>query len=131
MAQIEHHVHVERKYQMLIERILNRENLLNALKRVERNGGSHGIDNMSTKDLRSYIAVHWDESRKSLENGTYKPQPVRRVEIPKPNRGTRLLLLSVKEKAVKNCQVSVMEMNEQVNHLRKCRKRRDSIKTRG
>lgn len=76
---------------MLMERILTRENLLNALKRVERNGGSHGVDNMSTKDLRSYIVVHWDELKESLANGTYKPQPVRRVEIPKANGGTRLL----------------------------------------
>ena len=41
------------------------------------------------------------------------------------------MVLSVKEKAVLNCQVCIMEMNEQMNHLRKCRKRRDSIKTKG
>jgi len=76
---------------MLMEKILTRENLLNALKRVERNKGSHGVDKMSTKDLRSYIVIHWDELKQSLENGTYKPQPVRRVEIPKPNGGMRLL----------------------------------------
>ncbi len=76
---------------MLMERILTRENLLNALKRVERNGGSHGVDNMSTKDLRSYIVIHWDELKQSLASGAYKPEPVRRVEIPKPNGGTRLL----------------------------------------
>jgi RNA-directed DNA polymerase len=46
---------------------------------------------MSTKDLRSYIVVHWDELKQSLENGAYQPQPVRRVEIPKPNGGVRLL----------------------------------------
>jgi RNA-directed DNA polymerase len=76
---------------MLMERILSRENLLNALKRVERNGGSHGVDKMSTQNLRSYIVEHWDELRNSLQQGTYKPQPVRRVEIPKPNGGVRLL----------------------------------------
>ena len=76
---------------MLMERILSRENLLNALKRVERNGGSHGVDKMSTQNLRSYIVEHWDELRKSLQQGTYEPQPVRRVEIPKPNGGVRLL----------------------------------------
>ncbi|QNF30690.1 group II intron reverse transcriptase/maturase [Metabacillus elymi] len=76
---------------MLMERILSRENLLNALKRVERNGGSHGVDKMSTQYLRSYIVEHWDELRKSLQQGTYEPQPVRRVEIPKPNGGVRLL----------------------------------------
>jgi RNA-directed DNA polymerase len=76
---------------MLMERILSRENLLNALKRVERNGGSHGVDKMSTQNLRSYIVEHWDELRRSLQQGTYEPQPVRRVEIPKPNGGVRLL----------------------------------------
>lgn len=44
---------------------------------------------------------------------------------------SKAMVLSVKEKAVLNCQVRIKEMNEQVNHLRKCRKRRDSIKTRG
>ncbi|MEH7347561.1 group II intron reverse transcriptase/maturase [Gottfriedia acidiceleris] len=76
---------------MLMEMILTRENLLSALKRVERNKGSHGVDNMSTKDLRSYIVKHWDELKQSLENGTYQPHPVRRIEIPKPNGGMRLL----------------------------------------
>ncbi|MGE8081426.1 group II intron reverse transcriptase/maturase, partial [Peribacillus loiseleuriae] len=76
---------------MLMERILSRENLLNALKRVERNGGSHGVDKMSTQNLRLYIVEHWDELRTSLQQGTYEPQPVRRVEILKPNGGVRLL----------------------------------------
>ena len=76
---------------MLMEKILTRDNLLSALKRVERNKGSHGVDNMSTKDLRSYIVKHWDELKQSLQNGTYQPHPVRRVEIPKPNGGTRSL----------------------------------------
>lgn len=76
---------------MLMEKILTRDNLLSALKRVERNKGSHGVDNIATKDLRSYIVKHWDELKQSLQNGTYQPHPVRRVEIPKPNGGIRLL----------------------------------------
>lgn len=90
-AQIEHLFHVERKYRMLMKRILSRDNLLNALKRVERNGGSYGVDKMSTQNLRLYIVEHWAELRNSLQQGTYEPQPVRRVEIPKPNGGVRLL----------------------------------------
>jgi len=74
-----------------MEKILTRDNLLSALKRVERNKGSHGVDNMSTKDLRSYIVKHWDELKQSLQNGAYQPHPVRRVKIPKPNGGIRLL----------------------------------------
>lgn len=76
---------------MLMKRLLSRENLLTALKRVEANKGSHGVDDMSVTSLREHILHHWHEIRESIENGTYEPCPVRRVEIPKPNGGTRLL----------------------------------------
>ncbi|GAA3946115.1 group II intron reverse transcriptase/maturase [Streptomyces gulbargensis] len=76
---------------MLMERILSRDNLLTALKRVERNKGSHGVDEMSVKDLRRHLYENWDSLREALRNGTYQPSPVRRVEIPKPNGGVRLL----------------------------------------
>ncbi|MDQ0247949.1 group II intron reverse transcriptase/maturase [Bacillus fengqiuensis] len=76
---------------MLMERMLSRENLLTALKRVERNKGSHGIDGMSVKDLRRHLYEHWNFLRQSLKEGTYQPSPVRRIEIPKPNGGVRLL----------------------------------------
>ncbi|MGR6116071.1 group II intron reverse transcriptase/maturase [Aeribacillus composti] len=76
---------------MLMEMILSRENLLAALKRVEQNKGSHGVDGMSVKDLRRHLYENWDSIRQSLREGTYKPLPVRRVEIPKPNGGVRLL----------------------------------------
>ncbi|WP_420849680.1 group II intron reverse transcriptase/maturase, partial [Peribacillus tepidiphilus] len=62
-----------------------------ALKRVEQNKGSHGVDGMSVKDLRRHLYENWDSIRQSLREGTYKPLPVRRVEIPKPNGGVRLL----------------------------------------
>lgn len=91
MSQTDHYVHVERKYHMLMERILSRENLLEALKRVEKNKGSHGIDGMSVKDLRRHLYENWDSLRTSLREGTYQPSPVRRVEIPKANGGVRLL----------------------------------------
>ncbi|MBW7644785.1 group II intron reverse transcriptase/maturase, partial [Geobacillus thermoleovorans] len=67
------------------------ENLLRALKQVEKNKGSHGTDGMSVKDLRRHLVEHWDAIRHALEEGTYEPCPVRRVEIPKPNGGVRLL----------------------------------------
>jgi RNA-directed DNA polymerase len=76
---------------MRMEQVLSRENLLEALHRVERNKGSHGVDGMSVSELRPYMMEHWHEIRTSLLEGTYKPQPVRRVEIPKPNGGVRLL----------------------------------------
>lgn len=74
-----------------MDAILSRENLIEALKRVERNKGSQGIDGMSVKILRRHIYENWDTLCQSLRNGTYQPLPVRRVEIPKPNGGIRLL----------------------------------------
>ncbi|MFD0698751.1 group II intron reverse transcriptase/maturase [Paenibacillus sp. GCM10027628] len=75
----------------MMEQLLSRENLLSALHRVEENKGSHGVDGMSVKTLRDHIKQNWQTIRESIENGTYEPSPVRRVEIPKPNGGTRLL----------------------------------------
>jgi RNA-directed DNA polymerase len=76
---------------MLMDLILSRENLIEALKRVEKNKGSHGIDGMSVKSLRRHLYENWDTLCDSLRKGTYQPNPVRRVEIPKPNGGVRLL----------------------------------------
>lgn len=75
----------------MLERILSRQNVLKALERVERNKGSHGVDGMSVKDLRPHLKEHWTTFRAELEQGIYFPQPVRRVEIPKPNGGVRKL----------------------------------------
>jgi RNA-directed DNA polymerase len=71
--------------------ILSRENLILALKRVERNKGSHGVDSMTVKSLRCHVSEHWEFLRVQLEAGTFEPSPVRRVEIPKPDGGVRLL----------------------------------------
>ena len=76
---------------MLMEQILSRENLLSALKRVERNKGSYGVDEMPVQNLRKHIMEHWESMKMELLQGTYEPQPVRRVEIPKPDGGVRLL----------------------------------------
>lgn len=75
----------------MLENILSRENLILALKRVERNKGSHGVDEMPVQNLRAHIMEHWASIRGQLEEGTYYPQPVRRVEIPKSNGGMRKL----------------------------------------
>jgi RNA-directed DNA polymerase len=75
----------------MLEQLLSRENLLEALKRVEANKGSHGVDGMSVKSLRDHIKQNWLKIRQAIEEGTYEPSSVRRVEIPKPNGGTRLL----------------------------------------
>src|SRR5690625_2214894 len=75
----------------MMERILARPNLLQAIKRVEKNKGSHGIDQMTTKDLRMHLTENWTAIVDSLRSGTYQPKPVRRVEIPKPGGGIRKL----------------------------------------
>jgi RNA-directed DNA polymerase len=75
----------------LWEQFLSRENLVRALRRVEQNAGAAGIDGTRTDELRPWLKQHWPEIRAQLEAGTYRPQPVRRVAIPKPSGGERLL----------------------------------------
>ncbi len=75
----------------LWEQLLSRENLAEALKRVEQKAGAPGIDGMSTKELRPWLKDHWPQIRSQLDAGTYRPQPVRRVMIPKPSGGMRKL----------------------------------------
>jgi RNA-directed DNA polymerase len=75
----------------LWEQFVSRGNLAEALRRVERNAGAAGIDGMSTKELRPWLHDHWPEVRSQLEAGAYRPQPVRRVLIPKPSGGERKL----------------------------------------
>jgi len=74
-----------------MEAVVERENLRKALARVKRNKGAAGVDQMSVDDLPAYLKEHWPTIRARLLDGTYKPQPVRRVEIPKASGGTRLL----------------------------------------
>jgi group II intron reverse transcriptase/maturase len=73
------------------ERVFQRDNLLRALARVERNGGAPGIDGMTVEELRPYLKRHWPEIRAVLDAETYQPKPVLRREIPKPGGGVRLL----------------------------------------
>lgn len=75
----------------LLEQILSKDNMNNAYKRVKANKGSHGIDGMTVDELLQYLKEHGQKLRQSLLEGKYKPQPVRRVEIPKPDGGKRLL----------------------------------------
>lgn len=75
----------------LMERVLERQNLLRALRQVRRNRGAPGIDGMTVEGLVAHLKAHWPTIRSSLVEGSYKPQPVRRVEIPKTGGGTRNL----------------------------------------
>src|ERR1700749_1804401 len=74
-----------------MEAVVERENLKTALAQVKRNKGAPGIDGMTVETLVSYLKEHWLTIRAQLLEGTYKPQPVRRVEIPKASGGTRPL----------------------------------------
>jgi RNA-directed DNA polymerase len=75
----------------LMEEVLERGNLMEALKRVKANKGSAGMDGMTVQNLPRYLVKHWSEHRDQLLMGTYQPQPVKRVEIPKPDGGMRKL----------------------------------------
>ena len=75
----------------LWERIFSRSNLFRALERVQANSGAAGVDGMSVEELPEHLKAHWPSIRAKLEAGTYQPSPVRRVEIPKPSGGVRLI----------------------------------------
>lgn len=75
----------------LMEKVVEHGNFEKALKRVETNKGAAGVDNMQVKELRPYLQVYWQDIKEALLEGTYKPAPVRRVEIPKPDGGVRQL----------------------------------------
>lgn len=81
----------ERKAERLLEAIVSRENLNLAYKRVKANGGSHGVDGMTVEELLPYLKQHGTALRQSILEGVYNPQAVRRVEIEKPDGGTRQL----------------------------------------
>lgn len=75
----------------LLEKVLNRENLNRAYKRVKANKGASGVDGMTVDEALPWLREHWEELLESIRNGKYKPSPVRRVEIPKDNGGVRKL----------------------------------------
>ena len=73
----------------LMEVVCHRDNLRAALKRVRCNKGSPGMDGMTVDELGGYLRAHWPEVKEALLEGEYVPQPVRRVEIPKPGKKER------------------------------------------
>lgn len=81
----------ERTGAHLLERILQRDNLNRAYLQVERNHGAPGIDGMTVEEALPWLKEHKEDLLESLRNGSYKPSPVRRKDIPKPDGGTRQL----------------------------------------
>jgi group II intron reverse transcriptase/maturase len=94
----------------LLEKILQRDNLNNAYLKVKRNGGSAGVDKMTVDEMLNYLREHKKELINSIEKGYYKPKPVKRVKIPKPNGGTRLLgIPTVIDRMVQQAIVQVLQ----------------------
>ena len=94
----------------LMESICERENMLGALRRVERNGGAPGVDKMKVTRLRGFLRRTGAKVKAALLDGTYKPLPVRRKEIPKPDGGgVRLLgIPTCLDRFVQQCIVQVL-----------------------
>ncbi|OPX44625.1 group II intron-encoded protein LtrA [Ruminiclostridium hungatei] len=81
-----------KRYAMgVLEEILDQDNMNKAFKRVKSNKGKHGIDGMTVDELLPFLKENGDQIRQAIMEGTYSPKPVRRVEIPKPDGGKRLL----------------------------------------
>jgi group II intron reverse transcriptase/maturase len=93
----------------LMEQVGARENMLAALRRVESNKGAPGNDGMTVAELRGYLKTNWPRIKAELLADTYKPQAVRRVEIPKPDGGIRLLgIPSVVDRLVQQALLQVL-----------------------
>ena len=94
----------------VMERSVASDNLKKALAQVRRNKGAPGIDGMTVDDLAAHLRDHWPEIRVQLLNGTYQPQPVRRVEIPKASGGTRGLgIPSVLDRFIQQAVMQVLQ----------------------
>ncbi|QGP93946.1 Reverse transcriptase [Neomoorella glycerini] len=112
-----------------------RENMLAALKRVERNGGAPGVDGIPTERLRDQIRAEWPRIREELLAGTYRPKPVRRVEIPKPGGGKRMLgIPTVMDRLIQQALLQVLtpifepQFSEASYGFRPGRKAHDAVK---
>lgn len=75
----------------LLDRMFEGNNLRLAYKRVKQNGGAPGVDGVTTAELKAHLWERWETVKAELQLGTYRPMPVKRVEIPKPGGGVRLL----------------------------------------
>src|SRR5207253_4187395 len=97
--------------EQLMEVVCERSNCQQALARVKANKGSAGIDGMTVEQLPAYLKQHWPAIRQQLLSGTYKPQPVKRVEIPKPDGGgvRKLGIPSVLDRFIQQAVMQVLQ----------------------
>ena len=95
---------------MLLRAALRRENLLQAFKRVRAHKGAAGVDGRDIDETSRYLAVAWPEIREQLLAGTYRPSPVRRVTIPKPDGGERELgIPTVTDRLIQQALLQVLQ----------------------
>ena len=93
----------------LLEESLKDDNIQNAVKRVYSNKGAGGIDGVSVEELNDYMKQNWKRIKEEISKREYKPQPVRRVEIPKPNGGVRKLgIPTVVDRVIEQAIVQVL-----------------------
>lgn len=120
----------------LLEMALSRENMVLALNRVKQNGGAPGIDGMTVKELPEWLKTNWSGIKTQLREGTYRPMPVKRVEIPKPGgKGKRKLgIPSVLDRLIQQALLQVMtptfdpEFSDASYGFRPGRKAHDAVK---
>jgi RNA-directed DNA polymerase len=94
----------------LVEGILRTSNLLEAFRRVRANKGSPGIDGMTVDEVQDYYRQNWPSIERELYAGTYRPQPVKRVEIPKPDGGVRKLgIPAVLDRVIQQAVLQVLQ----------------------
>jgi len=94
----------------LIEEVCERENCQQALARVKANRGSAGVDGMTVQQLPGHLKQHWPAIREQLLSGTYRPQPVKPVEIPKPDGGVRKLgIPTVRDRFIRQAVMQVLQ----------------------
>ena len=92
-----------------MDEVVTDENRVRALEAVKRNRGAAGIDGMKTTELENHLQARWESIRAKLLAGTYVPSPVRRVEIPKPNGGTRMLgIPTVQDRLIQQMMLQVL-----------------------
>ena len=93
----------------LLERMLEGNNLRLAFKRVKQNGGAPGVDSVTVDELQEHLWEQWETVKTELQEGTYRPMPVKRVEIPKPGGGIRLLgIPTVMDRFIQQALMQVM-----------------------
>ena len=94
----------------LMERCVDRENMLKAWKRVKKNGGSPGVDGMTIEETETYLKINWLRIREELLKGSYQPKPVRKVEIEKSGGGMRQLgIPTVTDRLVQQCILQILQ----------------------